>query len=294
MNTNLSIWVVESLVISAEAFIGSSYGNMIGCDAKSLQTLLDVNSNGATSSPQPNNERWPKTRVKNLNAKPKAIFHNVLFGQKLLVSHTRLTLGCCCIAMENTSSVTEKLYLDAQTLLEASWQLGAMVADSGFQPTFIIAIWRGGAPIGVAVQEMLKARGIVADHIAIRTASYQGIDGRDDEVQVFSMSYVIKNINYDDSVLIVDDVFDTGRSIEAVIDHLRKKARLNMPQDIRIAVPYYKPSRNLSGRAPDYFLHETEQWLKFPHSLEGLGVDEIKIHRPALAGILAEADKVFV
>lgn len=186
-----------------------------------------------------------------------------------------------------------KLYLDAQTLLEDSWQLGAMVAESGFRPTYIVAIWRGGAPIGVAVQEMLSAKGIQANHIAIRTASYQGIDGRDDNVQVFSMNYLIKNVCHDDSILIVDDVFDTGRSIEAVIAHLRKKARLNLPEDIRIAVPYYKPSRNLSGRVPEYYLHETEQWLKFPHSLEGLSPEEVKAHRPELAAILGEADSQF-
>jgi hypothetical protein len=67
-----------------------------------------------------------------------------------------------------------------------------------------------------------------------------------------------------------------------------------MPQDIRIAVPYYKPTRNMSGRVPDYFLHKTEQWLKFPHSLEGLDVDEIKVSRPTLAAILAEANKALV
>lgn len=189
--------------------------------------------------------------------------------------------------------MSEKLYLDAQTLLEDSWRLGAKVADSGFKPTYIVAIWRGGAPIGVAVQEILKARGIESNHIAIRTASYHGIDGRADEVRVFSMNYLIKNVCHEDSVLIVDDVFDTGRSIEAVIAHLRKKARLNLPQDIRVAVPYYKPSRNLSGRAPDYYLHETEQWLKFPHSLEGLSAEEIKTHRPQLAAILAEADEAY-
>lgn len=187
--------------------------------------------------------------------------------------------------------MTNKRYIDAQELLEDSWRLGAMVADSGFRPTFIVAIWRGGAPIGVAVQEMLKARGIQADHIAIRTASYQGIDGREDVVQVYSMNYLIKNVCSDDSLLIVDDVFDTGRSIEAVIDHLRKKARLNTPQDIRIAVPYFKPLRNLSGRIPDYFLHETELWLKFPHSLEGLSEEEIQKHRPGLSRILADANK---
>ena len=189
--------------------------------------------------------------------------------------------------------MTKKLYLDAQKLLDDSWKLGCLVADSGFRPTFIVAIWRGGAPIGVAVQEILKARGIDADHIAIRTASYEGIDGRQEEVKVFSMNYLIKNITHEDNLLIVDDVFDTGRSIEAVISHLRNKTRLNMPQDVRVAVPYFKPTRNLSGRVPDYFLYKTDQWLKFPHSLEGLSVDEIKQYRPTLASILAEADDFF-
>lgn len=186
--------------------------------------------------------------------------------------------------------MTHKLYLDAQDLLEDSWRLGAMVADSGFRPTFIVAIWRGGAPIGVAVQEMLRLRGVEADHIAIRTASYHGIDGRDDVVQVFSMNYLTKNVSHDDSLLIVDDVFDTGRSIEAVVDYLKTKARLNAPDEIRVAVPYYKPSRNLTDRVPDYYLHETEQWLKFPHSLEGLSRQEIRQHRPELASILDEAE----
>ena len=106
---------------------------------------------------------------------------------------------------------------------------------------------------------MLKARGIDADHIPFRTASYQGINGRDDDVHVFSMNHLIKNVGHHASVLIVDDVFDTGQSIDAVIDHLRQKTRLDMPQDIKVAVPYYKPVPNLSGRVPDYFLPKIEQ-----------------------------------
>jgi hypothetical protein len=186
--------------------------------------------------------------------------------------------------------VTEKRYLDAQQLLEDGMSLGMEVFNSGFQPTFIVAIWRGGAPIGIAVQEVLQLKGINADHIAIRTSSYHGIDGRADEVQVYSMNYLIKNVGHNDKLLIVDDVFDTGKSIEAVVEHLRVKARLNTPDDIRVAVPYYKPTRNLTNRKPDYFLHETDQWLKFPHSLEGLTIEEMKNHRPALFSILAEAN----
>ena len=188
----------------------------------------------------------------------------------------------------------EKRYLDAQELLEDSMRLGMKVFRSGFVPTFIVAIWRGGAPIGIAVQEILQLQGIRTNHIAIRTSSYEGIDGRADTVNVYSMNYLIKNITHTDKLLIVDDVFDTGKSIEAVIAHLHSKARLNTPEDIRVAVPYYKPIRNLTDRTPDYYLHETEQWLKFPHSLEGLSIEEMREHRPDLLKILSEArDSVY-
>ena len=185
--------------------------------------------------------------------------------------------------------MTEKLYLSPQGLLEDAFRLGAMVVASGFRPTVMIAIWRGGAPIGIAVQELLDACGMETDHIAIRTSSYRGIDGRASEVQVHGMNYVIKNIHHDDRLLIVDDVFDTGHTIEAVVEHLRHKARRNTPEDIRVAVPFYKPTRNKTDRVPDYYLHETEQWIKFPHSVEGLTPEEIRTHRPELAAILAEA-----
>ena len=65
------------------------------------------------------------------------------------------------------------------------------------------------------------------------------------------------------------------------------QARRNAPDDIRVAVPWYKPARNLTDRVPDYYLHETAQWIKFPHSLEGLSEAEIQEHRPELHEILA-------
>ncbi|MGB2238383.1 MAG: phosphoribosyltransferase [Pseudomonadales bacterium] len=187
--------------------------------------------------------------------------------------------------------MVDKCYLDAQLLLEDSWRLGAMVEASGFKPDFICAIWRGGVPIGIAVQSFLARFGTQSDHIAIRTASYEGIDDQQDHVRVFGMEYLIERVNFHQSLLIVDDVFDTGRSIEAVVEYLRVQARRNAPQDIRVAVPYYKPQRNQTDRVPDYYVHETEAWLKFPHSLEGLSQLEIKTHRPSLARILANVHK---
>jgi hypoxanthine phosphoribosyltransferase len=183
--------------------------------------------------------------------------------------------------------MSEKTYLDAQGLLEDSFRLGARVVASGFRPTLMVAIWRGGAPVGVAVQELLAYCGIETDHIAIRTSSYSGIDGRSTDIRIHGMSYLIKKVRQEDRLLIVDDVFDTGSTIDAVIRYLGDKARLNTPHDIRVAVPYYKPLRNLTERVPDYYIHETEQWLKYPHSLEGLSPEEVARHRPALYRIIA-------
>jgi hypoxanthine phosphoribosyltransferase len=184
--------------------------------------------------------------------------------------------------------MSEKLYLSAQQLLEDSFRLGAEVIRDGFRPSMMIAIWRGGVPMGIAIQELLAWYGIDCDHIAIRTSSYSGIDGRDTEIRVHGLDYLVRNCRHEDRLLIVDDVFDTGLTIEAVIAELREKARLNTPQDIRVAVPYYKPTRNRSNRTPDYYLYETASWLKYPHSLEGLSVAEIAAHRPELYAILRD------
>lgn len=181
-----------------------------------------------------------------------------------------------------------KRYLNAQTLLEDSFRLAAEIVASGFQPTFMIAVWRGGAPIGAAVQEFLSFAGIETDHIAIRTSSYRSIDQRSREVAVYGLGYLIKNLRHDDRLLIVDDVFDTGHTIEAIVRQLRDKLRLNMPEDTRIAVPYYKPSRNETDLVPDYYLHETADWLKYPHSLEGLSKAEIAQHRPEIFAVIGD------
>lgn len=186
--------------------------------------------------------------------------------------------------------LTNKLYLDAQQLLEDSFRLAANVYRSGFRPSFILAVWRGGAPMGIAVQELLAHYGIETDHIAIRTSSYHAIDNQAATVQVFSMNYLVKKITRQDRLLIVDDVFDTGRSIDAIIEEIKQRTRKNTPADIRIAVPYYKPSRNQTDRIPDYYLHETDAWLKFPHSVEGLSAEEVAANRPKLHEILKGAN----
>ena len=184
---------------------------------------------------------------------------------------------------------SDKVFIEADELLLDSYRLAAQVIQANFKPSFMIAIWRGGAPIGIAVQEFLQYRGIESDHIAIRTSSYHGIDDQASQVQVHGLNYLAKNVIYEDRLLIVDDVWDTGLTIEAVIKELSRRARLNTPKEIRIAVPYFKPERNKTNLTPDFYVHEVDSWLKFPHSLEGLTIEEVQSHRPDLYEIVSGA-----
>jgi hypoxanthine phosphoribosyltransferase len=168
----------------------------------------------------------------------------------------------------------EKTFITADQLLADSFRLARKILESDFRPTHIVGVWRGGAPIGIAVQEFLEFKGIKTDHIAIRTSSYHGI-GDQSDVHVHGEAYLVDTLNADDRLLIVDDTFDSGRSIDALLRVLRAKCRRNFPAEAKVATIYYKPTLNRSAIQPDYYLHETEDWLVFPHELCGLTEEEL-------------------
>ena len=64
----------------------------------------------------------------------------------------------------------KKHFIQADQLLKDSFNLAWKIFESGFKPDYIIGVWRGGAPVGIAVQEFLDFLDIPSDHIAIRTS----------------------------------------------------------------------------------------------------------------------------
>lgn len=176
--------------------------------------------------------------------------------------------------------MVEKVFISAQQLLEDSFLLGRRIIESGFHPDYIVGIWRGGTPVGIAVQELLNYKGYPSDHISIRTSSYDGIENQRDEVRVHGLHYIIENVNAEDSLLIVDDVFDSGRSIQAVIERIQDHSRRNTPNAIKIATVYYKPNKRKVECTPDYYIHTTDDWLVFPHELQGLTEEEVAASKP--------------
>jgi hypoxanthine phosphoribosyltransferase len=186
--------------------------------------------------------------------------------------------------------MADKIYISAQDLLIDSFELGIRIYKSGFRPSFIVGVWRGGTPVGIAVQEILDHLGIKTDHIAIRTSSYYGIDKQKKRVRVHGLEYITRQANWKDGLLIVDDVFDSGNSIKAILGALKRKMRRNLPGDIRVATPWYKPEKNVTDIVPDFYIHDTDRWLVFPHELDGLTRDEILAHKPGIKKLFKDAN----
>ncbi len=183
-----------------------------------------------------------------------------------------------------------KRFIAANDLLLDSFQLAANIHTAGFRPDFLVGLWRGGSAVGIAVQEGLDHFGIKTDHIAIRT-SYTGLAGyssmvdKANSIRVHGLQYLLENLSAEHSMLIVDDVYSTGSSVNAVIEQLTRKTRRNLPQDIRIASVWYRPTER-TIRAPDYFVHETSDWLILPYELSGFSIEELRENRPELSDII--------
>lgn len=171
--------------------------------------------------------------------------------------------------------MSNKYFITANELLLDSYRLARKVLDSEFQPNFLVGVWRGGTPIGIAVQEYLSYHGVDNDHIAIRTSGYDDKGKPLEKIKVFGLDYIVSKANAEDRLLLVDDVFDRGLTIKAIIDELERKMRKNLPT-IKIATGYYKSTKNLTTMTPDFYIHETDKWIVFPHELNDLTPEEIR------------------
>lgn len=185
-----------------------------------------------------------------------------------------------------------KHFLDEKTLIEDSFRLAVKVYESDFRPTFIVGLWRGGSSVGIYVQECLQVLGVQTDHISLRT-SYRGqptyqkmISDPKSKIGVHGTQYLLENLNATDKLLIVDDVFSSGTNIQAVLDRLNLHLKRNMPEDVRIATLWNRIGPKNTDLKPDYFLHETEDWLVFPYELQGLSREEIEENKAFLIPII--------
>ena len=179
-------------------------------------------------------------------------------------------------------ALNDKHYLSADEYLRDTWRLAAEVKRSGWKPDLLIALWRGGAPVGVAIHEFFKVAGWSIDHEPVKCASYTGIGKNDGSVEFSCADNVFELVKPGMKILVVDDVFDTGKTAAAV------KAKLDsLGAEMKMACVYWKPQKNITSIKPDYFVKDVGlDWIVFPHEIEGLTKEEIAIKDPILASLL--------
>lgn len=136
---------------------------------------------------------------------------------------------------------------------QASRELARQVVDSGFEPDIVLSITRGGLLPAGAIAYALDNKNI---HI-INVEFYTGVDERLPE-PVFLAPLPSTHYLADRTVLIIDDVADTGETLRMVRDFCDEHAT-----ESRTAVLYEKPR---SVIACDYVWKRTDEWIAFPWS----------------------------
>ncbi len=146
----------------------------------------------------------------------------------------------------------EREILTWQDFDTAVWTLAEQVAADGV-PDMVLCIARGGLVVGGALGYALGVKNTYTMNVEF----YTGVDQRLDVPRILPPAPDFVDL-HDASVLVADDVADTGLTLESVHDFCAGKVG-----SVRTAVIYAKPR---SVVEPDYVWGRTDRWISFPWS----------------------------
>jgi hypoxanthine phosphoribosyltransferase len=135
----------------------------------------------------------------------------------------------------------------------AARELARTVVRDGFQPTSLLAITRGGLAVGGAMSYALG----VKNCCVINVEYYTGVDERLEVPIILPPALTLVDLR-DARLLVVDDVTDTGGTLELVAETIRPHVA-----ELRTAVLYEKPRSRVRC---DYVWQRTDRWIEFPWS----------------------------
>lgn len=128
--------------------------------------------------------------------------------------------------------------------------LSDKIEHDGYSPDLIVGIARGGWVIARLLSDMLS----VSDLATMAISFYKGIDERHD---VPTITQPVSESPIGKSVLIVDDVADSGESLKLAKRHIAERGA----RSIRIATIHVKPQ---SVVIPDFYISCTDSWIIYP------------------------------
>lgn len=156
-----------------------------------------------------------------------------------------------------------------------SLKLATLILEDGFRADLVVGILRGGYIAARILCDLLE----INDIGVVEVKFYKGVEERAERPIITQpLTVDVKGRN----VLVVDDVADSGRTLEVVTEQVR----LRGAKSVKTAVLYYKPRSIIK---PDYYSREVNEWVIFPWELgefirelmarERITSDEMLAHR---------------
>lgn len=156
--------------------------------------------------------------------------------------------------------------IDANEYVADARRLAETIRAGGWRPDLILAIWRGGALPAIVVHECLKAEGWPAVLRPVVCESYSpgggaGAECVRGEPKWIACSEVFASIRPGMKVLAIDDIYDSGGTVESLRAIVSAAGA-----DFRAATIYRNPRNAAAVSKPDWWMHDTSgDWLLFPH-----------------------------
>jgi hypoxanthine phosphoribosyltransferase len=148
----------------------------------------------------------------------------------------------------------KKTYVNFEQIKSMCSNIHEQVKADNFKPDLLIGICRGGLiPLGILAGEaMLNNRNTVT----ISTESYD--DAGKQKALRFRFPVPVESYKNYETILIIDDLADTGETLDAVLKLLKQHLT---NATIKSAVLFYKTKSKIK---PDYYVEETTDWIVFP------------------------------
>ena len=169
--------------------------------------------------------------------------------------------------------MSEKLIVDWKEYYRTVERLAIQVHESGYKPTLLVGIMRGGAPMIDVLSRVFKLK---CAYLAVESYSGKGIEDEQGNI-VFSreMSSIAKNMG--GKILLCDDLSDTGITLNKSVDWLRKYEPIKGKiEDIKTATLWKKKKSTFEPdfcavRLPD------NPWIVQPFEIyEEIRIEDIK------------------
>lgn len=148
-----------------------------------------------------------------------------------------------------------------QEIDQLARKLFHLIKNDGFEPEIILGISRGGTIPARLLSDMFEAvipfikKGSTSILASMQIKFYAGI------AETHTRPVVAQDVTVEIQqkiILLVDDLVDSGESIQCALDYLS----LKNPKEVRIAALLYKPWARIT---PHYYVEKTTEWVVFPH-----------------------------